>query len=122
MKVQKVLIVDQLDISRKAFGKLLEKYGYEVMTIDSGEIALSLSVLFKPDIAIISCTLPDMDGFQCALDLLKIFPDLHIIFTGSGNKVNQLKISGIKTYLTNPFSGEDLLAAVRGGVVKSDYS
>ena len=119
----KILLIDQLDISRKAFGRLLEKKGYEVIAIDSGQTAMALSEFFKPEVVIFSCSITGVDRVQCCEALININPVLKIIFTGTSNDIhllNQIYNPAGKIFLKKPFSGEELIKAVDLCVEKSN--
>ena len=63
-KVQQVLVVDDDESIRKQFTDVLGKEGFDVMTVQSGEEALSRLNQLRPDILFLDLTLPGISGFD----------------------------------------------------------
>ena len=111
----RVLIVDSLEIYRAAFSKLLDKYGYNVATADCGFKAIEVMTIFRPSVVVITGTLPGMNGIQCCKSLLKIDPEVKIIFTSSDSSTelkNRAEMAGAIEFLEKPFDGTALKNAV----------
>src|SRR3989442_12447725 len=83
----RVLIVEDEDNARKGYEQLLQRWGYDVLSVGTAEDALAKISSYQPDTLIADVELPGMNG----LDLLKqLAPELHdvpsIIITGKGSE------------------------------------
>src|SRR5215475_10207131 len=83
----RVLIVEDEENARKGYEQLLQRWGYEVLSVGTAEDALARFSTFHPDTLIADVELPGMNG----LDLLKqLGDDLQgvpaIIITGKGSE------------------------------------
>ena len=63
----RILIVEDEDNARKGYEQLLQRWGYEVLGVNTAEDALAKFSNFQPDTLIADVELPGMNG----LDLLK---------------------------------------------------
>ncbi len=79
----KVLVVDDELILLDTVQAMLEDLGYETFLAENGKQALDIYQAKKDEIHIVllDMTMPEMDGKACAIELLKITPDLKIIIT-----------------------------------------
>lgn len=86
----KVLITEDSLISLVSLTDLLESKGYEVMTAESGEIALEIVKTFKPDLALLDTCLPGMNGHEVCKHLRKLFGHRIkiIVYTGQIDAVD----------------------------------
>ena len=77
----KVLVVDDELILLDTVQAMLEDLGYETFLAENGKQALDIYQAKKDEIHIVllDMTMPEMDGKACAIELLKITPDLKII-------------------------------------------
>lgn len=81
--VQRVLVVDDEPSITATLSLILESYGFEVETANSGPEALEIAARFRPDALITDYAMPEMNGFELAAELIKTFPACRIIlFTG----------------------------------------
>ena len=61
---QKILVVDDSDLVRDVTRMMLEEYGYEVVTLDSG-LGLSRALgREKPDLVLVDVSMPALSGNQ----------------------------------------------------------
>jgi DNA-binding NarL/FixJ family response regulator len=70
----------------------------------------------SPDVVLMDLRLPDVEGIDLVLDILKKFPDLKIIVLTSNQQrfyIQSLIESGIKGYLLKSADFSEILAAVR---------
>ena len=115
---ESILFVDD-DKSLVHLGKrMLERFGYKVMTKTSSTEALEIfcSEPDKFDLVITDQTMPDMTGMEFAGELLYIRPDIPIILmTGFSETVTPeiAKEMGIRKYIMKPVILHDLAKAVR---------
>ena len=60
----RILIVDDNPVNRKVQGLLLENWGHQVRTEESGASAVSLALSHEWDIILMDCQMPEVDGFE----------------------------------------------------------
>ncbi len=111
---KKILLMDDERDLREAQEELLKFSGYEVVSCETGEEALSLYQKEGPfDMVILDLTVPGKyDGIQTFLELKKIDPEVKaILATGYAYKreVLDAKSLGFQEVLIKPYSIEDLL-------------
>ena len=77
----KVLVVDDELVLLDTVQAMLEDLGYETFLAENGKRALEIYQAKKDEISVVllDMTMPEMDGRACAIELLKITPDLKII-------------------------------------------
>jgi CheY-like chemotaxis protein len=113
-----VLLIDDEASIRTVTGKMLQIYGYQVLTASNGEDAVALYSERKNDIAVVltDTNMPRMDGPTAIRELMKINPKVKIIAT-SGLNANESKAkaagAGVKHFLTKPYMAETLLTIIR---------
>lgn len=117
MSKYRILVVDDEEALCEILRFNLEREGYEVLTANSSEEALSLD-LGALDLAILDVMMDELSGFGLAR-ILRKRPDtaeLPIIFCtaldSESDKVKGLDI-GADDYISKPFSVAEVLARVR---------
>jgi putative two-component system response regulator len=113
----RVLVVDDDERNRSLLERLLTMQGYDVLTVKSGEAALTALRHVPVDLVLLDVQLPGASGFEvCAR--LKESPDTRLVpvvlVTGMGER--QHKISGLRAgaddFIAKPFDPEELQARV----------
>ncbi len=114
--MKKILVVDD-DIAIARLIKInLENKGYEVVSVNSGEMVLEKAKQFKPDIITLDILMPDMDGFQ-VMDKLKrdnetsSIPVIIISIIEGAYKKTGFRL-GAADYITKPIDFEQLLHSI----------
>ncbi len=111
----RVLVVDDDDRNRTLLERLLTVQGYDVLTVKSGEAALTALRHVAVDLVLLDVQLPGASGFEvCAR--LKELPDTRLVpvvlVTGLGEREH--KIAGLRVgaddFITKPFDPEELQA------------
>ncbi len=74
-----VLVIDDEEIMREILQTLLEREGYRVSTVGSGEEGVSLARSNQFDVAIVDVMLPGIDGIETLEQLRRFDEDLPII-------------------------------------------
>ncbi len=110
-----VLVVEDDTPIRNLITTTLGTQGYKFLAVSSGEIAISQTASYNPDIILLDLGLPDMDGVD-VIKKIRSWSNTPIIVisarTEDRDKIDALD-SGADDYLTKPFSVEELLARLR---------
>ncbi len=107
-----ILIVDDEPEIRKLVGAMVTQFGYNALTADSGEHALTLFRLHGPfELLITDVVAPGMSGPMLADKLAELQPDLRVLFiSGYDNTHLVQKYVVEKGYalLPKPFTVDEL--------------
>ncbi|MBD3609973.1 MAG: response regulator [Gammaproteobacteria bacterium] len=113
----KIMVIDDSKTIRRSAETLLNKEGYEVITATDGFESLAKVVESKPDVIFIDIMMPRLDGYQtCAL--IKHNPNYKqipiVMLTSKDGLFDRArgKVVGADSYVTKPFTREDLLGAI----------
>lgn len=113
--VARILVVDDEPQLRRLLDISLRAQGYQVLTADSGALALAQWAGQGADLVILDLGLPDIDG-QDVLRELRTLSDVPVIVLSvrahEAEKVQALD-AGANDYVTKPFSVPELMARVR---------
>ena len=74
----RILIADDSPFIREQLRGLLENKGVEVIEARNGEEALTKSERVKPDLIVLDCQMPVMDGLQAARQLRAAMPRVPV--------------------------------------------
>jgi DNA-binding response OmpR family regulator len=113
--VARLLIVDDDANLRHTLGYAFRQEGFEVLTAEDGDRALSSFRQTHPDLVILDVMLPGRDGFEVCRALRRESDVPVIMLTARDtelDKVVGLEI-GADDYLAKPFSTRELVARVR---------
>lgn len=114
-KNETILIVEDDKQIRNFISYILKQEGFNYITANTAENALSLLVSQKIDLMILDLGLPDFDGTE-VIKRVRGWSEMPIIVVSARDqdkeKVNALDI-GADDYLTKPFSATELLARIR---------
>jgi CheY-like chemotaxis protein len=112
-----ILLVEDNETIRQAFGVLLEESGYLVEHAQSGEEALAKARLRPPDLILMDLGLPDMSGIEVTRRL-KADPTTRstviVALTGRALDTDQRACleAGCAGYLAKPIDSENLLRKI----------
>jgi two-component system KDP operon response regulator KdpE len=121
MKRVRVLVVDDEPQILRALETNLRAAGYDVLTAETAEQALSATALQRPDAVILDLVLPDGRGTDVCRELRgwSSIPVLVLSVVGDeAEKVAALD-AGADDYVTKPFAIEELLARLRAALRRS---
>jgi PAS domain S-box-containing protein len=114
-----ILFVDDSSANRLALGLILRQADYLVLEAATGEEALRLASVSKPDLVILDVNLPDLSGFEvcrrlkadpvCAYVPILL---MSAVFVTSVDRTQGLE-GGADAYLCKPLDPRELLATVR---------
>lgn len=117
-KIIHVLIVDDLPETRENVRKLLQ-FEADVEVIGqagTGEEAIEMAQTHKPDIILMDINMPGIDGINASQRISELVPQAQIIIMSVQSDSDYLRramLAGARDFLTKPFGGDELVAAVR---------
>ncbi len=114
----RVLIVDDLPETRENVRKLLQfESDIEVIgQAGTGEQAVDMAQEHKPDIILMDINMPGIDGIGASQKISELVPTTQIIIMSVQSDSDYLRramLAGARDFLTKPFGGDELVAAVR---------
>jgi len=115
---ERVLVVEDEPALRALAKAVLERYGYRVEVVGSGEEALRLVEEggFRPDLVVTDVVLPGMSGARLADQLKERMPGVRLLFMSGYTDDSVVRhgiLEGHVPFLQKPFSVRDLLEKVR---------
>ena len=114
----RVLIVDDLPETRENVRKLLQ-FESDVEVIGqagTGEQAIEMAQEHQPDIILMDINMPGIDGISASQKISDLVPASQIIIMSVQSDSDYLRramLAGARDFLTKPFGGDELVAAVR---------
>jgi twitching motility two-component system response regulator PilH len=114
----KILIVDDSPTEVHILRSALVKYGHSIVTATSGEEALEVARIERPDLILMDVVMPGMNGFQ-ATRKLSLDPEMKsipvIVVSNKSQETDRIWgiRQGAKDYLTKPVSEATLIESVR---------
>jgi DNA-binding response OmpR family regulator len=117
MTRNKILLVDDDTDMQRLLAALLSQAGYQSVTADSGEMALSVFASQQPVLVILDILLQgSMDGVEVCRQLRAQSTVPIMMLTGQQTDayfIRSLEEAGADDYVTKPFSGRHVLARIR---------
>ena len=120
----KVMVIDDSKVIRRSAESMLAKEGFTVFTAEDGFDALSKIAENEPEIIFVDIMMPRLDGYQtCALIKNNSrFKGTPVVMLSSKEGLFDKakgRVVGSDSYLTKPFSREDLVNAIQSLVHSS---
>jgi FixJ family two-component response regulator len=116
-EMPRIVVVEDDASMSQAIKRILRAGGFMVDTFSSSEDALEAEVTSAADCLVIDIHLPGMSGFDLYRRLFDSGKGIPAIFiTGHDQPAAREEaenLGGVHGYLPKPFSGEDILKAVR---------
>jgi two-component system, cell cycle sensor histidine kinase and response regulator CckA len=110
-----ILLVDDEQLLRRSFGRLLRQHGFQVAEAAGGAEALTLYATGQHDLVILDLDMPGMSGEVTQLELLRRSPDARIMFA-SGHADPQreqvVRERGARAFLQKPYDIEVLVSTI----------
>jgi putative two-component system response regulator len=112
-----VLVVDDEETNRILLERLLKSHGYEVVTVASGEAALSTLCHLGVDLVLLDVQMPGANGFDICAQI-KRAPETRLIpvalVTGLNDREDKIRglRAGADDFISKPFDREELQARV----------
>jgi PAS domain S-box-containing protein len=116
-KMERILIIDDDESSRRSLSLILGKNGYEAETAGTGQEALEKAQKRFFNLAFLDIRLPDVEGTKLIAPLKEMHPSLAVIMiTGyaSVETAVQALTDGASAYITKPLNMDEVLATVEG--------
>ena len=120
MAHERILIVEDENITAMDIGTTLQQFGYEPLgPVASGEDAVTSAVTLRPDIILMDILLKEpMDGIQAAQAIRSHYRCPVIYVTGQSGQpiVEQAGIPKASGYIMKPIIEEELHTAIEGAL------
>jgi two-component system, OmpR family, KDP operon response regulator KdpE len=114
----RVLVCDDEQQILRALRVILRDAGYEALPASTGEEALDIAAVSRPDAAIIDLVLPDFDGVELCRRLRE-WSEIPVIVLSAVDdedaKVRALA-AGADDYVTKPFGPRELIARLEANL------
>jgi two-component system KDP operon response regulator KdpE len=113
-----VLVCDDEAQILRALRVILRDAGFEAIPADSGEEALDLAAVRRPDAAIIDLVLPDIDGVEVCQRLREWSEIPIIVLSAVGEEDAKVRAlaAGADDYVTKPFGPRELIARLQAAL------
>jgi DNA-binding response OmpR family regulator len=115
----RILLIDDDDLVRRALRHVMVKNGHTVIEAANGKEGLDLFKSAQADLVITDIVMPGKEGTEVLIELRKKTPPVKVIAISGGGRqgtADYLKVAqhlGAAKVLAKPFSGEELLSAIR---------
>lgn len=114
----RVLIADDIAATRENICKLMGFHPEVAAVGQAGDAAEAIeqAKTLQPDIILMDINMPGMDGISATEIITTQVPDASIIIMsvqGEQEYLRRAMIAGAKNYLIKPFTGDELLQAIR---------
>jgi diguanylate cyclase (GGDEF)-like protein len=119
-----VLVIDDDEQVTRLVKRVLERAGFECVTVNDGMAAQEAAVTWRPDIILLDLMLGDTTGDQILIALrgdfrTRLIPIVFLTVRDSlKDKVEHL-LAGADDYVTKPFLPEELVARLRSVMSRS---
>ena len=116
---KKVLIADDEPNIVTSLEYLMQKKGFEVKIARNGDEALALVESFLPDVVLLDVMMPRKSGYEVCQQIRERPEWQHIkvvMLSAKGREaeVNKGLSLGADSYVTKPFSNQELIAKIEG--------
>ncbi len=113
---RRVLVVDDNDDAAMLLGEMLRAIGHDVVVANDGAHALDAVSRFTPEVAIVDIGLPDMSGYDIAIELRRRFGSTLRLMavTGYGQSHDRTRAfqAGFDLHFLKPVSVQKVLAEI----------
>ena len=116
--VMRVLVVDDMQDNRSLMAKMLVRSGFQVCEAENGAQSIERFEQNRPDLIIMDCRLPGMDGAEAIRQIRKMpgGAEVKIIAVSAGSTddvYRQSVAAGADTFLRKPFPQKELFSQIR---------
>ena len=119
MEIRKVLLAeDDMDIQKVAQISLQFRSGWEVSLATNGEECLAMAASDRPDLILLDCMMPKLDGYETCRRLkqdpnLCNIPVIFLTAKAQETEVRKGLALGAIGYLTKPFNPLSLASEIK---------
>jgi CheY-like chemotaxis protein len=115
---ERILLIEDEEVIAHVTTEMLESFGYQVIaqTNSVEAVALFRCAPDQFDLVITDLTMPRLTGIEVAVELLRLRPDLPLLLiSGTGEVLTLAMVEslGFRSYLSKPFTPNDLSWAIR---------
>ena len=120
-----ILLVDDNPRLLAGMKMRLELEGFQVLTAEDGTDTLDLLDSLTPDLIVADIMMPRMDGWALfkhvrAIQRLRNIPFIFVTALSDDLSLRRAKEMGAEDFLTKPFKAEELVASVRGRLLRAE--
>jgi len=116
-KGETVLVIDDIREQRDVAKKILEKLGYSVNTVASGEEAVDYFKSDIPDIIVLDMIMdPGIDGLETYRRILEISPKQKVVIASGFSETERVRSAqriGAGPYIKKPYTMENIGLAIK---------
>jgi len=112
---EKILVIDDEEMTVQLISILLERRGYEVIKAYRAEDGLRAAYRTHPDLILLDIMMPDMDGWEVCRRLREL-SDVPVVFLTAKDDVRDVVRGlemGADDYVVKPYDNDELVARVR---------
>ncbi len=114
---ESILVVDDIVEQREIAANILQRLGYTVSSVSSGEEAVEFLKKYRVDLVILDMIMhPGMDGLDTFKQIIKIHPNQKAIIASGyaeTDRVHKVKELGAAQYIKKPYTLEKIGLAVK---------
>jgi signal transduction histidine kinase/ActR/RegA family two-component response regulator len=116
-----VLLAEDNEVNAMVAHATLERLGLKVDTVENGEQAVAYMYKHEPDLVLMDCQMPQVDGFEATRQIREIESRLHrvrvpiVALTANALEGDRERCltAGMDDHLSKPFKDEDLEQVLR---------
>ena len=111
MSAEKILIVDDEAGMQRLLARILDRQGYETLTVGSAKEALQLINSDSFDLVLTDIQMPGMNGLELLREIKAFDPSLPIIVVtayGTVESAVEALRAGAYDYITKPFETDEI--------------
>jgi twitching motility two-component system response regulator PilH len=117
MPVKKILVVDDSPTDRQYMIETLKGKGFQIVTAENGEDAISKAKAELPDLILMDVVMPGLNGYQATRQITRDDATKHIpviMCTSKGADTDKIwgMRQGANDYLVKPVDPQALLAKI----------
>lgn len=117
---KKILHMDNEEDTLSSVKTILEKEGFEVKPVTRGKTAIEAIEKDKFDLVLLDIMMPDLSGWDVFTRLMKVAPQIKVIFLSvlevSPERKKQLIKNGVSDYILKPFDRADLVKRIKAAL------
>lgn len=115
--MKRILVIEDEAIIRLHTLNLLQSNGFDAVGTGDGLVGVQLAREFLPDLILCNLNLPGLNGFEILRELRNdpataTIPLIFVTAQSSPDEIEQMLQLGAESYITKPFTPEELLQAI----------